>query len=100
MATWGKITINPNKFNKDETFYYDYNTTSDCYYFHHVGEEDYGLGSEFFDIEERYSLERGELLMEALICHTLAFECGGDIQEFVKRYIDNNRFLLKQKESK
>lgn len=93
MATWGKKTIKTNEYKSStNNLYYEYNTTVDSYYFRYKGEEDYGLGPESFDVETRMGKEQGEAMMEALINHILNFECSGDEERFMKRYVQYNRF--------
>lgn len=92
MATWGQREIRINKYEPKSTLYYDYNTTVDSYYLKVVWNEDFGLGNERFENEYRFGNEVGEAMMEALINHILAFECSGGIEEFVDKYIKNNRF--------
>jgi hypothetical protein len=92
MATWGKREIQFNKYEPKNTLYYDYNTTVDSYHVKVVEHVDYGLGNERYENDYRFSQEVGEAMMEALINHVLAFECSGDVDEFVKQYIENNRF--------
>ena len=92
MATWGKREIRINKYDPPSTMYYHYNTTVDAYYFKIIWNEDFGLGNERFETEDRMGLEVGEAMMEAFINHILAFECSGDVEQFVERYVKNNRF--------
>lgn len=92
MATWGKKEIRINKYEPKSTMYYEYNTTVDAYYFKTIWNEDFGLGNERFETEEHMGNQMGEAKMEALINHILAFECSGDVERFVDRYIRNNRF--------
>ncbi len=93
MATWGQKTILIDKYKPERSLYYDYNTTVDSYYLNYMGSEDHGMGYENFDIEYRFGNQEGEAIMEALINHILAFECSGDEQQFIDRYIKNNRFI-------
>lgn len=92
MATWGKKEILINQFDPPSTMYYEYNTTVDAYYFKTIINDDYGLGNEKSESEDRYSKEVGEAMMEAFIAHILSFECSCDIDKFVEKYIKNNRF--------
>ena len=92
MATWGKREIKINDHKPESTMYYEYNTTVDSYYFKTIWNEDFGLGNERFESEDRFGQDVGEAKMEALINHVLAFECSGDVERFVERYIKNNRF--------
>lgn len=92
MATWGKKQIKINAYEPESTMYYEYGTVCDSYYFKTIWNEDFGMGNERFETEERMSQEVGEAMMEAFINHILAFNCGGDIDRFIERYIANNRF--------
>lgn len=98
MATWGKTEINIDKYNPDSTMYYEYNTTSDQYYIKTVWNEDFGLGNERFESENRLGPEIGEAMMEAFIAHLLYFLYSGDTNKFIERYIHNNRFIKKKLE--
>lgn len=92
MATWGQKTILIDKYKPEKSLYYDYNTTVDAYHLKYKGEEDFGIGYEKFDIDYRFDQSLGEAIMEALINHVLHFECSGDEEEFIDRYIKGNRF--------
>jgi hypothetical protein len=97
MATWGKLKISIEDFDpENNTVYYEYNTTSDQYYFEVNTKLDYGLGYEDYKSEYRFSPEIGEGLMEAFINHLLNFECSGDEDLFIERYIKNNKFKKAQ----
>jgi len=92
MATWGKRKIKINSHLPESTMYYEYNTTSDQYYINSIINEDFGLGIECYESEFRCGPEAGEAMMEAFINHVLAYQCSGDVEQFVERYITNNRF--------
>lgn len=92
MSTWGKKQIKINEYEPESTMYYDYSTVVDSYYFKTVWNEDFGLGNERFESEDRMGQEVGEAMMEAFISHILAFKYSGDVNGFVERYITNNRF--------
>jgi len=96
MATWGKKTVIVGEYEPKSTFYYDYNTTVDAYYFRYTGQEDHGLGYEPFDIQTRMGQEQGEVMLEALVNHILAFDYSGDESAFIERFIKNNRFKKAQ----
>jgi hypothetical protein len=88
MATWGKLKI---EYEKDCTLYYSYSTTVDGYYLLDESKRDYGMGEEQHAAEYRFDREAGEAIMEALVNHTMAYE-GLTEEQFVERYIRNNRF--------
>jgi hypothetical protein len=93
MATWGKLKIQMSKYCKDTTLYYSYNTTSDTFYFaHNWVDNDWGGDGKVHKSEDYLNNEYGEAQMEAYINHYINMECSGDVEEFVKRYITNNRF--------
>lgn len=93
MATWGRIKIRYNGYRKDDTLYYDYNTTSDQYFFLWTWrDDDWGGDGKVHEIRDYQSPASGEAQMEAYIHHILAFDYGGDVDAFVERYIKNNRF--------
>ncbi len=99
MATWGKKQIRINRYEPESTMYYEYNTTTDAYYIKTIWNEDFGLGNERFESEDRMGQEVGEAMMEAFINHILAFSCSGDTDRFIERYIKNNRFRLAKGEN-
>ena len=93
MSTWGKIKIRISEYDKDDTLYYDYNTTCDQYYFEWTWtDNDWGGDGKVHESEEHSWPRSGEAQMEAYINHILAFDYSGNVEAFVERYIKNNRF--------
>ncbi len=92
MATWGKRKVKINNHSPESTMYYEYSATSDQYYIEIIINEDFGLGNERFESEFRCGPDVGEAMMEAFINHVLAYQCSGDVDRFVERYITSNRF--------
>ena len=93
MATWGKLKIQYNKYRPDDTLYYEYSTTCDQYYFLWTyKDDDWGGDGKIRKYENHVGPDSGAAQMEAYINHILADECSGNVEEFVERYIKNNRF--------
>lgn len=97
MATWGQLTIQTNEYNKEDTLYYSYGTSSDIFHFIFTYlDNEWGGSGGIEKFEEFISNERGEAQMEAYINHYLAMNCSGDVDLFVERYVNNNRFKLER----
>ena len=93
MSTWGKLKIRTSKYAKDSTLYYDYLTSVDSFHFIYEWlDDDWGGTGKVEKRDEYQSMNDGIAQMEAYIHHFLAFNCSGDIDRFVERYIKNNRF--------
>ena len=92
MATWGKKTVHYDKYYPNSSLYYQYSTTSDQYRLNLETEKDYGMGPERYEDSYTFGPEEGEVIMEALINHILAFDFSGDEVAFMNRYLKNNRF--------